>query len=506
MKVFNRHGEQGESAEDGGSGHSRPAGSRWRRLPKARIAYALLVTFHVLGAISSVNALMSTRTSQGAIAWIISLNTFPYVAVPAYWILGRSKFAGYVIARQNEDHAVHDSTSYVAAELRAFVPDRADEYGRIQAAERLAKIPFLDGNHVELLIDGDATFESVFAGIEGAEEYILVQFFIVKNDDLGRELQTRLIEKARQGVRVLFLYDEIGSHKLPRSYLDAMTIGGVRVTSFHSTRGHRNRFQLNFRNHRKIVVVDGEEGWIGGHNVGDEYLGLDPKIGAWRDTHMKITGPAVLGLQLSFLEDWHWATDETPALPWVPHPSTEANVPILIAPTGPADSLETASLLFQHAIHSASRRIWIASPYFVPDEGVMSALQLASLRGVDVRVLIPDNPDHLLVYLSAFAFVGDMIDGGIEIYRYEPGFLHQKVMLVDDEVAAVGTVNLDNRSLRLNFEITAVVLDSAFASEVESMLIADFARARLMTREELDGKPLWFKVATRAAYLTAPIQ
>jgi len=497
---------QSESVAKSGPGWWGPVSSWRRRLSKTRIAYALLVLFHLLGAISSINALMATRTSQGAIAWIISLNTFPYVAVPAYWIFGRSKFEGYVIARQNEDHAVHDSTSFVEAELRAFVPDRADEYGRIQAAERLAKLPFLDGNHVELLIDGDATFESIFAGIDRAEDYVLVQFFIVKDDELGRELQTKLVRKARQGVRVLFLYDEIGSNKLPRSYLNAMTIGGVRVTSFHSTRGPRNRFQLNFRNHRKVVVVDGREGWIGGHNVGDEYLGRDPKIGPWRDTHMRISGPAVLGLQLSFLEDWHWATDETPRFSWTPYPSGESNIPILIVPSGPADSVETASLMFQHVIHSASRRIWIASPYFVPDEGVTAALQLASLRGVDVRLLIPDHPDQLLVYLSAFAFVGDMIDGGIEIYRYEPGFLHQKVMLLDDATAAIGTANLDNRSLRLNFEITAVVLDTAFATEVESMLVADFARARLMTREELDGKPLWFKVLTRAAYLTAPIQ
>ena len=152
--LLNVTGEQSPSTVVDRSGPRSPV-RRWlRRLPKARVAYALLVLFHLLGIISSINALMSTRTSQGAIAWIVSLNTFPYVAVPAYWILGRSKFEGYVIARQNEDHAVHDSTSYVAAELRAFVPDRADEYGRIQAAERLAKLPFLDGNHVELLIEG----------------------------------------------------------------------------------------------------------------------------------------------------------------------------------------------------------------------------------------------------------------------------------------------------------------------------------------------------------------
>jgi cardiolipin synthase len=305
---------------------------------------------------------------------------------------------------------------------------------------------------------------------------------------------------------VYFLYDEVGSHDLGRAYLDTLRSAGVAVYDFHTRKGPRNRFQINFRNHRKVVVVDGAVAWIGGHNVGDEYLGKDPKFGHWRDTHVRLAGPAVVAAQLSFVEDWYWAANTVPELHWDPRPSAEDNVPVLIVPSGPADTLETAALMFTHALNSAGQRIWIASPYFVPDESVLMALQLAGLRGVDVRVLIPEKPDHLLVYLAAFSYFEDASRTGVRFYRYQSGFLHQKVMLVDDHVATVGTANFDNRSFRLNFEITAIVADDRFASEVARMLESDFAESRRMNPEDFSQRSWWFRLAVRLARLTSPIQ
>ncbi len=472
---------------------------------KGLLAIFFLVFAQTLGFVSSIDALMSNRTAQGAVAWIVSLNTFPYVAVPAYWVFGRSKFQGYVIARREKDTALGIALSAkmeTAASHKAY--SQSDE-GRLQALKRLAKMPYFKGNRLELLIDGDATFGSIFQGIDGAERYLLVQFYIVRNDHLGRELKRRLEQKAREGVHVYFLYDEIGSYRLPRSYTRELTEAGVQVRPFHSTRGPGNRFQLNFRNHRKIVVADGHRGWVGGFNVGDEYMGKDPKVGPWRDTHLLIEGPAVLGLQISFMEDWYWATDGIPELDWEPRLAQGSDVPILILPSGPADRFDTASLLMQHVIHSAQQRVWIASPYFVPDEGVSAALKLAALRGVDVRILIPEKPDHLLVYFAAYAFIGSMLEAGIEIHRYETGFLHAKTFLVDDAHSGVGTVNLDNRSFRLNFEVIALVEDQAFALEMERMFNEDFAGARKMTLKEILEKPFWFRAVSRAAYLTAPL-
>jgi cardiolipin synthase len=465
-----------------------------------------VLLLHILGFLSSIHAIMGTRTSQGAIAWAVSLNTFPYVAVPAYWVFGRSKFRGYVTARHADDVELYKVVEPLAEQAVPFNANLALEYPEIAALERLAKMPFVSGNAAELLIDGDATFSSIFEGIEEARDYVLVQFFIVKADSLGRELQSRLIAKAKQGVRVYFLYDEIGSHKLPKSYKQELSTAGAEVFSFQSTKGPRNRFQINFRNHRKIVVVDGKQAWVGGHNVGDEYLGKDPKFGGWRDTHVKVEGPVTLATQLSFLEDWYWATHTIPELNWTPTTADSGNMNVLVVPSGPADTLETAGLMFVHAINSARKRVWIASPYFVPDEAVMSALQLAGLRGVDVRILIPDKPDHMLVYLAAFSYFDDAGHTGVQFYRYEAGFLHQKVVLVDNDVAAVGTANFDNRSFRLNFEITMVFADSSFAERVEKMFHEDFARSRKMMPGDYEDRSFWFKLAVRLARLTSPVQ
>ncbi len=490
------------------SGTLEELSERFKKLPRGKMAALLLVVFHVLGFISSINAVMSARTSQGTIAWVVSLNTFPYLAVPAYWIFGRSQFQGYVTARQADHLGLLDSLEVEAANRLSELLVPAEETPpAARAAQRLATLPSLRQNAVELLIDGEATFASILAGIDRAQDYILFQFFIVKDDELGRQIQSRLIAKAKEGVRVFFLYDEVGSHRLPERYKNELRDAGVQVYNFHTRQGPRNRFQINFRNHRKIVVVDGHEAWIGGHNVGDEYMGRDPKFGRWRDTHVRIEGPAALAAQLSFCEDWHWATGDTPQLDWTPKGAADgSDIPILIVPSGPADEIETAALMFIHAINSAEERIWIASPYFVPDEAVIAALQLAGLRGVDVRILIPDRPDHLLVYLAAFSYFDDARRTGVEFYRYTDGFLHQKTMLIDDRAAAVGTANFDNRSFRLNFEITALVASPEFVSEVEEMFESDFARSRIIGDGEYRDRPFWFKLAVRLARLTSPVQ
>jgi cardiolipin synthase len=465
----------------------------------------IALLFHVAGLGLAVHAVMSTRTSQGAIAWTVSLVSFPYVAVPAYLVLGRSKFNGYVTARQLD---AAETETEVVREVREratpFIGSLGDEYPGVRAGERLAEIPVLTGNEAELLIDGYETFDSIFEGIARAEKYVLVQFYIVKDDELGRQLQQAMIAAARRGARVLFLYDEVGSNKLPKRYLQELREAGAEAYNFHTQQGPSNRFQINFRNHRKIVVVDGKEAWVGGHNVGDEYMGRYPKFGRWRDTHVRIKGPAALALQLSFVEDWHWATGNTPGVSWIPHPAEGTDLPILIVPSGPADKRETATLMFTQVINSARERVWIASPYFVPDQGVMNALRLAALRGVDVRILIPDEPDHMLVYLAAFHFYEEMKESGITFYRDTDGFMHGKSILVDNS-SAVGTANFDNRSFRLNFEITAFFLDPDFTREVEAMFEADFRSSRLMTQADLDDKPFWFRPAVRAARLTAPV-
>jgi cardiolipin synthase len=266
-----------------------------------------------------------------------------------------------------------------------------------------------------------------------------------------------------------------------------------------------NRFQLNFRNHRKIVVVDGRIALIGGHNVGDEYLGRHSRLTPWRDTHLRIEGPAVLGAQLAFAEDWHWATQSVPNVRWEPQPSSEADKLLFVFPSGPADEYETCGLLFTHAINCATRRIWIASPYFVPDESIIAALKLAAMRGVDVRVLIPGLADKWFIKLAAMSYVAPVTRAGVKMYEYGRGFMHQKVVLIDNDTSIIGTANFDNRSFRLNFEISIIVLDKKFALQAEEMLNNDFANSKLMTAQVIADYPLTRRVGSRIARLFAPV-
>ncbi|MFD2257359.1 cardiolipin synthase [Luteolibacter algae] len=464
-----------------------------------------VISFYIVGLLHILHALMNTRTSQGTIAWVVSLLFMPFFAIPLYWLLGRSKFSGYVRARRGNDAELRKLAHEMHHKLRHYGIDLPEENIFERGAEELGGLPFTRGNHVELLIDGAETFEHLFAAINQAKSYVCVNFFIVKNDKIGKKFQQTLIRRAKAGVRVYLLFDEIGSHKLSSTYLGELTDAGVECRSFGANRYWWSRLQLNFRNHRKIVVVDGKSAFLGGLNVGDEYMGRDKRFGAWRDTHLEMRGPAVQAVQMVFLEDWFWASNEVPELFWGADTNPSDQIAAVI-PTGPADPVDSWQMLVTEAANSARKKLWITSPYFVPDDGVMTALQLASIRGVDVRVMLPNRADHLLVWLSAFSYYEQSIPFGVKLFRYQDGFLHQKIMLIDDRIATVGTANLDNRSFRLNFEITAFVSDTKFIGEVQSMLEEDFSKSLEVQLEEFTKKPFLFRAACRAARLMAPVQ
>ncbi|RZA15896.1 MAG: cardiolipin synthase, partial [Lysobacteraceae bacterium] len=404
----------------------------------------LAALIQLLGLLAAVKAVMEARTAQGAAAWAVALVAFPLVSLPLFLVFGQSRVRDDMQARRRLLAALPPRTARAQAALarRDLVVDT--RYTQDLPFERLAKLPFTDGNQATLLIDGEATYASIFAGIEAAAQYVLVQFYIVRDDGVGRALAERLLERAADGVRVHLLYDELGSIGLPRAYLERLRAGGVAVRAIHALGPGMGRLRLNFRNHRKVVVVDGLRAWVGGLNVGDEYLGRDPRLGHWRDTHLCVEGPVVPCVQATFVEDWRWAGGRLPPLHWRPRPASSAGYPVLCLPSGPADELETCTLFFIAAIHHARRRLWIASPYFVPDEQFVTALQLAALRGVDVRVLIPQRSDNLLVHLSAWSYVQALEQAGVAMFRYHGGFMHQKVTLIDDDWCTVGTANFDN--------------------------------------------------------------
>ncbi len=470
---------------------------------------------HLLGIANAAHAVMNVRSSRGAIAWAISLITFPWLAIPLYWIFGRSKFQGYSEAirqvyQQHED-AIHRAYDEIL-EFKVELPDRLATIEKLVSS--ISDLTFTNNNAIELLIDGEQTFSQMLEAIAIAEDYILLQSYIIHDDEIGNRFKDALIAKAKEGVRIYVLYDAIGSHDLNRSYIESLRQNGIAVNRFRSAKGKGNRFQLNFRNHRKILVVDGHTGFIGGLNIGDEYLGKDPNFGHWRDTHLKTKGTIVKSLQGTFLKDWYWVTREYLEVSWSITEVDHDNQTAFVLATGPADRLETCTMFFLNLIDQSKDRLWIASPYFVPDDATLSALKLAALRGVDVRIILPDSPDHLLVYLCSFSYYVELQKVGIKVYRYCSGFMHQKIILCDRTIAGVGTTNLDNRSFYLNFEAMTFAIKSDSRSNttspdlvesVEQMLEDDFKASRLVNLEKYQQRPFWFKLSAEASRLAAPI-
>lgn len=462
---------------------------------------ALLVALEAFAIYLAFRAVTTGRTPQSSVGWAVFLIAAPYFGVPAYLFFGHSRFRGYVNARRDAAGAVETTLRldlYRATEA-------AEQEPHLRVFERIADLPAVAGNRMDLLVDGTETFDAMLAAIDGASSYVLVQFYIIRDDDLGRELKRRLIARARAGVSVRMLYDRIGSFRLPQAYISEMQEAGVDIRDVHALRARTNRFQINFRNHRKIVVVDGRMGFVGGANVGIEYLGSDPRFGHWRDTHCRIEGPAVSQLQLVFAEDWYWASKQVlrEELVWRASP-VEGGGDALVLASGPGDEFETGTFYFVNAIAAAHDRIWIASPYFVPDIDILTALKLAALRGVDVRILVPDGIDHKVVWLAAFAYFDEVVDAGVQIWRYTAGFMHQKVLVVDRSVASIGTFNLDNRSCRLNFEVTALFFDAEAVDRTAAMLEADFARC-VRLEVPLTEQPRLRRIGAPVARLFSPL-
>ncbi len=460
----------------------------------------------IIGVLSAIHAVMNARSGPAAIAWSIVLMLEPLIALPLYWVFGRRKFAGYVKSRREGNEDLHPLVQELEQNLTTDMRlDEESKPGEVKAMELLATMPFTTKNDISLLIDGKNTFDAIFASLEKATDYILIQFYIFQDDTLGRELKDILKRKAADGVRIYFLYDQIGCHALPEKYLADLRKGVIHVAGFKTTFGPTFRFQINFRNHRKLVVIDGKVAFVGGLNVGDKYLGKNPKYGHWRDTHLCITGPAVQSVQLTFVEDWYWARGEVPEMSWQPVFSPEGDKPLLVLPTGPADKLDTCLLFFIQAINSAKKRVWITSPYFVPNDEIKVALRLAVLRGVDVRILLPERTDHTLVHLAGFTYYPTETEFPVRLFRYKNGFHHQKAVLIDDDLAAIGSANLDHRSFHLNFEIMIIAHDKDFAAEVTTMLEEDFSKSTEILPGAFDAKPFWFRLAAHLARLFSPV-
>ncbi|WP_342566281.1 cardiolipin synthase [Paenibacillus sp. FSL R7-0345] len=363
-------------------------------------------------------------------------------------------------------------------------------------------------NEIEIFDDGEAKFNAMFEDIRNATKEINVQYYIIQPDALGRRLRDELTAKAKAGVKVRLLYDEIGSRQTSRAFFKELIEHGGKVEVFFPSLFRLINLRINNRNHRKLCIIDGEIAYIGGFNVGDEYLGLDKKMGYWRDTHFRMKGSAVNQILGRFLLDWNKAAprgeSESEHLPLPQEKHTGSSV-VQIISSGPNSQTEHLKNMYLKLIASAKKSVYIQTPYFIPDASFMDACKIALLSGVDVRIMIPNKPDHMFVYPATLSHAGELLPYGVKILQYEKGFMHAKTIVVDQEIASVGTTNIDTRSFRLNFEVNALVCDEEIAGDLHELFLKDSMSCTELTLERYEARPKLLKFKEAVARLLSPI-
>ncbi|SFL49837.1 cardiolipin synthase [Salibacterium qingdaonense] len=365
-----------------------------------------------------------------------------------------------------------------------------------------------ENNQVSIYTDGREKFDQLIEDINQATDHIHLQYYIFRNDELGTRLLEALTKKAREGVRVRILYDEMGSRKLPKRAFHTLKKAGGEVEIFFPRRIPLINLRLNYRNHRKVVVIDGVTGYLGGFNVGDEYLGLDPKFGYWRDTHLRMTGQVVKALQTRFILDWNQATHrhyihyEDRLFPV--HEATGDTAAQIIS-SGPDSEWEQIKNGYIKMIMAAKDSIYIQTPYFIPDQSLMDTLRIAALSGKDVRIMIPNKPDHPFVYWATYSHIGELLKTGARVYVYENGFIHAKTIVVDGKVSSIGTANIDVRSFRLNFEVNAFLYHRPTAERMALTFETDMKHCRELTLKDYRERSLWIRFKESISHLLSPI-
>lgn len=382
-------------------------------------------------------------------------------------------------------------------------------------------------NTVEIFTDGEDKFADLRSELKMAVQYIHIQYYIIKNDEVFQSIIPILLKKAKEGVEVRILFDGMGGRFMPKRTWGLLEEAGIKVGEFFPAFLGRLQLRVNYRNHRKIVVIDGRIGYVGGFNIGKEYISKDPKFGYWRDTHLKIGGGAVYSLQIRFALDWNYATKENLFKDAkyfgmenaeegfhidarnLFRPSAckigEMPIGVQIITSGPDSSIRQIRDNYLELFHKAKKSIYIQTPYFVPDDAVLSALQIASRSGVDVRLMIPCKPDHPFVYWATYSYVGDLLDAGARCYTYENGFLHAKGVVTDSQVCCYGTANMDIRSFELNFEVNAIIYDEETSKRMEEIFIKDLECCREVTRDAYDRRGLWIRIREQCSRPLSPL-
>lgn len=430
---------------------------------------------------------MENRNPSSTMAWILILALVPIVGFIFYLLFGQN----YRKRRKFDRKAMLDAKMYISFEDK---PDhKQSDYSNFpinqrrlfQLANKVAKSRISLSSATKVLTNGEMTFAAIIEELNKATHHIHMLYYIYRDDEIGKQIKDILIQKARDGVKVRFLFDAVGSYKLPMAFVEEMREEGIEAIAFDPVSFPLFSSKVNYRNHRKIIVIDGHISFIGGLNVGDEYLGRSKIYGYWRDTHLLVRGEAVRTLQFIFMSDWYHMTGKTFSnqayLSSVQKDETEEGAVQIIA-SGPDQQVRAMKDLFFSMISSAEKSIWIATPYFIPDDDIFTALRVAALSGIDVKILFPRKPDKWTPYLASHSYFPGLVDAGVSIYEYERGFMHSKILIVDGTMASIGTANMDMRSFHLNFEVNAFL----YGTQSTEQLVNDF-KADLMDSTQLDS-------------------
>jgi cardiolipin synthase A/B len=470
----------------------------------------LLSIFQTLTVITIGLAIfMENRNPSSTLAWILVLALLPVVGLVLYFLIGQNYFR----RRKYDKKALEDQEAYERIDNNGLVITGEDtrfthdQQKLLRLAQKMARTPFSLASSTRVLTNGEETFASLLEELKKAKHHIHMEYYIYRADEIGREIQQTLIAKAKEGVEVRFMYDAVGSIGLSKSFLKEMRDAGIEIGVFGAVRFLALSSRVNYRNHRKIVVIDGNTAFMGGLNVGDEYLSRSKTYGFWRDTHMVVKGEAVRTLQIIFLQDWRYVTGQTlMGLEYLsPELERGCTGAVQIIPNGPDNEHHSLKHIIFSMIVSAEKSIWLATPYFIPDDDILTALQVAAIAGLDVRILFPSKPDKWLPFLASHSYFPSLLEAGVKIYEYEKGFLHSKLLIADGRIATVGTANMDMRSFHLNFEVNALLV----GTESVDKMVADFERdllsTHLMEPNAFMKKKIVVRFMESAARLMSPL-
>ncbi|KGA98567.1 phospholipase D [Alkalihalobacillus alcalophilus ATCC 27647 = CGMCC 1.3604] len=449
-------------------------------------------------------------------AWLLVLYFIPFLGFVIYLLLGqnltRSKlFYWEGIKKIGLESSIMEQKEQLQDSTFTFRNEMVEQNRDLIFMHLMNNDALLTKrNHIDIYYDGKEKFNTLFEDIERATSFIHIQYYIFKNDELGKKLIKLLTKKASQGVTVRLLYDDLGSRKLRKKHLAGLENAGGEVGVFFPSSFTIINLRLNYRNHRKLVNIDGNIGYLGGFNVGNEYLGKKEKFGYWRDTHLRILGQSVHAIQTRFILDWNQAVKkkaiqyEDRYFPTIDELENE-NTPMQIVSSGPDSEWEQIKNGYVKMIAQAKDSILIQTPYFIPDQTLFDILKIAALSGVDVKVMIPNKPDHPFVYWATYSYVGELLKAGARIYIYDNGFIHAKTLIIDRSINAVGTANIDMRSFKLNFEVTAFIYDQNTSENLAQMFEEDMKLSFELTQELYDNRSTWIRFKESISRLLSPI-